>query len=99
MIVEDTLYASEDVEEAERLRDPTHVCSYTEEQWRGMLEAARLEIEQVEEFEKRHPLEEWLDRAGTPDGDRPRVRELLADRIEDGEYVDTKIVLKARRSA
>jgi SAM-dependent methyltransferase len=98
VVVEDTLYASEVVEEAERLRDPTHVCSYTEEQWRGMLEAARLQIEQVEEFEKRHPLEEWLDRAGTPDGDRPRVRELLADRIEDGEYVDTKIVLKARRA-
>lgn len=99
VVVEDTLFASEDVEEAEQLRDPTHVRSYTEEQWRGMLEAAGLEILHVEEFEKRHPLEEWLDRAGTPDEHRPRVRELLADRIDGDDYVDVKLVLKARRAA
>jgi ubiquinone/menaquinone biosynthesis C-methylase UbiE len=29
VVVEDTLFASEEVEEAERLRDPTHVRSYT----------------------------------------------------------------------
>jgi len=99
VVVEDTLYAGDQVEEAEQLRDPTHVRSYSEEEWRSFLEAAGLEIEQVETFEKRHPLEEWLDRAGTPDGDRARVKELLADRIEDGEYVDTKLVLRARKAA
>ena len=57
LVVEDTLYVSEQVEEAEKLRDPTHVRSYSESQWRGMLEAAGFEIEQVERFEKRHPLE------------------------------------------
>ena len=97
VVVEDTLYVSEQVEEAEQLRDPTHVRSYTEEQWRSMLEAAGLEIEQVESFEKRHPLEEWLDRSDTPDADRPRVKELLAAQIEGDEYVDTKLVLKARK--
>lgn len=97
VIVEDTLYVSEQVEEAERLRDPTHVRSYSEQEWRALLESAGLEIERVEAFEKRHPLEQWLDRAGTPAEDRPRVAELLADLIEDGEYVDTKLVLKARK--
>jgi len=48
VIVEDTLYVSEQVEEAERLRDPTHVRSYSEEEWRALLEGAGLEIEQVE---------------------------------------------------
>lgn len=97
VVVEDTLYASEQVEEAEKLRDPTHVRSYSEAQWRGMLEAASLDVEQVERFEKRHPLEEWLDRAGTPDPDRARVEELLGDRIDGDAYVDTKLLLRARK--
>jgi SAM-dependent methyltransferase len=99
LVVEDTLYVSDEVEEAEKLRDPTHVRSYSEYQWRGMLEAAGLEIEAVEQFEKRHPVEQWLDRSGTPERDRSRVKELLAAQIEGDEYVDTKLVLKARKAA
>ena len=98
VVVEDTLYVSEQVEEAEKLRDPTHVRSYSEAEWRSLLEAAGLEVELVESFEKRHPLEEWLARSGTPDEDAARVKELLADQIEGDEYVDTKLVLKARKS-
>jgi SAM-dependent methyltransferase len=98
VVIEDTLYMSEQVEEAEKLRDPTHVRSYTEPEWRSFLETAGLEVELVESFEKRHPLEEWLDRSGTPEEDKPRVKELLADQIEGDEYVDTKLVLKARKS-
>jgi SAM-dependent methyltransferase len=97
VVVEDTLYVSEQVEEAEKLRDPTHVRSYTEEEWRSFLEGAGLEVEEVEAFEKRHPLEEWLARSDTPDDDAARVKELLADQIEGDEYVDTKLVLKARK--
>jgi SAM-dependent methyltransferase len=97
LIVEDTLYVSEQVEQAEKLRDPTHVRSYSEAQWRGMLEAAGLRIEQVERFEKRHPLEAWLDRSGTPEEDRSRVKELLEPQIDGEDYVDTKLVLKARQ--
>jgi hypothetical protein len=62
-----------------------------------MLEAAGLDIEQIERFEKRHPLEEWLDRSQTPAEVRPRVKELLAAQIHGDEYVDTKLVLKARK--
>ena len=97
VVVEDTLYVSEQVEEAEKLRDPTHVRSYTEPEWRSFLEAAGLEVEQVESFEKRHPLEAWLDRSGTLAEDKPRVKEMLADQIEGDVYVDTKLVLKARK--
>jgi hypothetical protein len=49
-------------------------------------------------FEKRDPLDEWLARAGTPAEDAERVKELLADLIEDDEYVDVKILLKARKT-
>ena len=97
VVVEDTLYVSDRVEEAEKLRDPTHVRSYTEQEWRAFLLDAGLEVEQVESFEKRHALEEWLDRSGTPAEDKPRVKELLADQIEGDDYVDTKLVLRARK--
>jgi SAM-dependent methyltransferase len=97
VVVEDTLYVSEQVEEAEQLRDPTHVRSYSENEWRAFLEGAGLEIAQVESFEKRHPLEEWLARTGTPDDDAARVKELLADQIEGDEYVDTKLLFRTRK--
>jgi SAM-dependent methyltransferase len=98
LIVEDTLFASDEVEEAERLRDPTHVLSYSEHEWRSFLEAAGLEIERVELFEKRRPVDEWLARTETSESDGARVRELLGDRIVGGDYVDTKILLRGRKS-
>jgi SAM-dependent methyltransferase len=97
LIVEDTLYVSEAVEEAERLRDPTHVSSYSEHEWRSFLEAADLTIEAVEPYEKRHPLEQWLARTDTSEEDAARVRALLADQIEGDEYVDHKLLLRARK--
>ena len=99
VIVEDTLWASDEVEEAERLRDPTHVRSYTEEEWRGLLGGAGLEVEVAARFEKRHPLEDWLARTACEGEEAARVRELLADRTFDGHYVDEKIVLRARKPA
>ena len=99
VVVEDTLYVSERVEEAERLRDPTHVRSYSEQEWRSLLEGAGLAVEAVEHFEKPHPFEAWMARAGTPAEDVPRVRELLADLMDGDVYVDVKILLRARKAA
>ena len=98
VVIEDTLYVSEHVEAAEKLHDPTHVRSYSEEEWRALLEDAGLEVEQVESFEKRRSLEDWFSRSETPVEDRPLIKELLADQIEGDEYVDTKLVLKARKA-
>jgi SAM-dependent methyltransferase len=100
VVIEDTLYSSEEHEEAEKLRDPTHVRSYTEAEWREMLEAVGLEVELVDFFEKTHPLEDWLARTGCEGDDAKRVRKLLADRMtDDGQsWTDTKILLRARRS-
>jgi SAM-dependent methyltransferase len=100
VVVEDTLYLSEQQEEAERLRDPTHVRSYTEEEWKGLLVEAGLEIEQVEHFEKVHALDEWLARTGCDGAEAERVKELLAPvSTPDGKaWRDVKILLKARKS-
>jgi hypothetical protein len=100
VVIEDTLYSSEAHEEAEKLRDPTHVRNYTEQEWRAFLTEAGLEVEQVETFEKEHPLEDWLARTGCEGEEADRVRELLADRLtRDGSaWTDTKIVIRARKS-
>jgi len=100
VVVEDTLYTSEEVEEAEKVRDPTHVRSHSEEEWRDLLVDAGLEVEQVQLFEKTHDLDEWLARTGCVGDDAIRVRSLLSDLIVDGggAWRDTKIVLKARKS-
>jgi SAM-dependent methyltransferase len=97
VLIEDTLFASEQVEDAEKLRDPTHVRSYTEAEWRALVERAGLALEQVEIREKRRPLDAWLARTKTTGQEAEQVKALLANAIEDGDYVDRKILLKARK--
>ncbi len=100
VVIEDTLYSSERHEQAEKLRDPTHVRNYSEDEWRDFLAGAALAVEQVERFQKTHPLEAWLARTGCEGEEAERVRQLLADRMtEDGTaWTDTKIVIRARKA-
>jgi SAM-dependent methyltransferase len=98
VLVEDTLYADETVEEAERLKDPTHVRSYTEDEWREFLGRAGLVVEDVEFVVKEHEFEPWLARCACTGEEADRVRTLLAPRIRDGVYRDTKILLRARKA-
>jgi SAM-dependent methyltransferase len=97
VLIEDTLFTSERVEDAEKLRDPTHVRSYTQGEWRELFEDAGLRIEQVEILEKRRPFESWLARTETTGQEAEQVKALIADAIDDGDYVDRKILLKARK--
>jgi SAM-dependent methyltransferase len=98
LVIEDNLYDGEGVEEAERLRDPTHVRRYSEEEWREMVTNAGFEVEQVEYFPRRQSADAWLARVDTPASTAARIRELLADKIEDGMMSFPSILLKARRS-
>jgi SAM-dependent methyltransferase len=99
VVIEDTLYLSDDQEQAEKLRDPTHVRSYTEHEWKKHLEAAGLAVERVAFFEKRHALDEWLARTGCEGDEAKRVTELLAPLlVDDGRaWQDTKILLRATK--
>jgi ubiquinone/menaquinone biosynthesis C-methylase UbiE len=96
VLVEDTLYTDERVEEAEKLRDPTHVRNYTEDEWRQFFEQAGLEVEEVAVFRKEHELESWLSRTGCQGAEAKRVRELLAHVSEGDSWFDTKILLRGR---
>jgi hypothetical protein len=98
IVIEDNVFTDERVEEAERLRDPTHVRCYSEEEWKEMLTDAGLEVEQLEHFERRPVVDDWLARVDTPAEDAERVRSLLGDHIVGGALPRQSIVVKARRS-
>jgi SAM-dependent methyltransferase len=98
VLVADNLNLGEAVEEAERLRDPTHVRCYSEGEWRAFLLRAGLVIEDVRVFDKRIELDGWLARAGCQGEQARRVCELLADRIEDGHVVLSRGVFKGRKA-
>ena len=94
VLVVDNLYHDESVESAERLRDPTHVRTYSEPEWRRLLEGAGLRIGAVELMSKAIEFEPWLERAGCGGEEATRVRELLGDRIQDGWVSLPRIALK-----
>jgi SAM-dependent methyltransferase len=99
LVIDDLFFDGDEVEEAHRLRDPTHVRSHTEDEWRELVQANGFEVEQVEILGgRRLELEPWLDRVDVPAADRPRILGLLGD-ATDGETVRMPlIVLQARRS-
>jgi SAM-dependent methyltransferase len=96
VLVADNLYLGEREEEADRLRDPTHVRNYTEDEWRAFFDTAGLRVDNVVRFEKPIQVEPWLERAGCAGTEATSVRELLADRITDGRLVLERIVLRGR---
>jgi ubiquinone/menaquinone biosynthesis C-methylase UbiE len=99
VVVEDTLFTSDDVELAEKLRDPSHVRNQTEAAWLQLLDDAGLVVEHVEEFRKTHVVADWLERTGCTGETADRVRSLLAAVTSaDGEtWQDTKIILEAKK--
>ena len=97
VLVADNLFLGGHVEEAERLRDPTHVRCYSEDEWRELFAAAGLDVDDVRSLEKRIELGPWLERAGCIGQEAERVRELLGDRISGDHVVLTRIVLKGSK--
>jgi SAM-dependent methyltransferase len=100
LVIEDHQYTDEETEQAEKLRDPSHVRALSEEEWRELLVSAALEVERVEFYEMTLDFESWLDRTDTPEADRPRIRELLAPiSTPDGaSWVSPMIIIRARKS-
>jgi SAM-dependent methyltransferase len=95
LIVVDNTFGGEPLEEAERVRDPSHVRCYSAEEWRDLLEEAGLAIDDVRFLPMRIELEPWLERAGCAGEEAGRVRELAADRIDDGWITLDRVAVKA----
>jgi SAM-dependent methyltransferase len=84
VVICDNTFTSESAEEADRLRDPSHVRNYGVAEWHSFFELAGLRVTDERQLNRPLEIEPWLDRAGTADRDKLRVRELLGDRVTDG---------------
>jgi SAM-dependent methyltransferase len=85
VVVCDNTFISEAGEEADRLRDPTHVRNYSVAEWQIFFEQAGLTVARETQLERWVDVEPWLERAGTPAEDAARVRELIAGEVVDGK--------------
>jgi SAM-dependent methyltransferase len=98
VVICDNTFVSESSEEADRLRDPSHVRNYGVDEWKVFFELAGLEV--ADERFMLRPLEvdPWLARVETPPADAARVKELLGDRVKDGWMDLPTLVLKGVKS-
>jgi SAM-dependent methyltransferase len=94
VVVCDNTFVSESSEEAERLRDPSHVRNYGIAEWHSFFELAGLEVADEEFMQRPLEIQPWLDRTATPPEDQVRVRELLGDRVKDGWMDLPTLVIK-----
>ncbi len=95
VVVCDNVFVSETSEEADRLRDPSHVRNYSAPEWHSFFELAGLEVADERHFLRDTDLEAWLARTGCTGDDATRVRELLGDRVVGGRLSLPTVVLKA----
>jgi SAM-dependent methyltransferase len=61
----------------ERLRDPSHVWAYNEDEWKGFFTGAGLTILHYESFDKQQELIDWADRMGCDAATVTRARAML----------------------
>ena len=99
VVICDNTFVSESSEEADRVRDPSHVRNYGAAEWQSFFELAGLEVADMRFMERPLEIELWLARAGCEGEDAQRVRELLGDRIVGGWMQLPTLVIKGRKKA
>jgi len=99
VVICDNTFTSESAEEADRLRDPSHVRNYGVAEWHSFFELAGLHVADERFLARDTDFEAWLARTETPESDRARVRELLDSRIKDGRLELPTVVLKGVKAA
>jgi SAM-dependent methyltransferase len=97
VVICDNTFVSESSEEADRLRDPSHVRNYGVDEWKSFFELAGLEVAEERFMERPLEVEPWLERTQTPTADAAQVRELLGDRVVDGWMKLPTLVLKGTK--
>jgi SAM-dependent methyltransferase len=98
VLVVDNVYAGEAVEEADHVRDPSHVRKYSEDEWRALFAGAGLRVTDVRRLDRAIRVTPWLERTGCVGADGERVRELLADRIEADTIRIERIALSGSKA-
>jgi len=97
-LIVDTLNMGDAAEEAERLRDPSHVRNYAESEWRDIVTEAGLRIEELRVFEHAIDFRSWLERTACEGERAERVRELWGGRVADDRLTLDKIAVRARKT-
>jgi SAM-dependent methyltransferase len=97
VLLVDNLFMGETAEEADKLRDPSHVRNLTEAEWRALLEDAGLVVEEARRVDQTIRFSHWLERSDCTGADAERVRTLLADRIDDDWITLDRIALRGAR--
>ena len=99
VLLVDTLNMGDAAEEAEALRDPSHVRNYTEPEWREIVLAAGLEIREVRVLEHSMDFPAWLERTECTGETAARVRQLWGDRVDGDRLTLDKIAIRAEARA
>jgi SAM-dependent methyltransferase len=95
VLLVDTLNMGAAAEEAEKLRDPSHVRNYTESEWGEVMSDAGLGIDEVRFVEHSVDFAAWLRRTGCEGEEAERVQALWGDRVATGRLTLDKIAIKA----
>ena len=94
VVICDNTFVSESSEEADRVRDPSHVRNYGVEESHSFFELARLKLADEAMMLRPLEIEPWLARVECAGAEAQRVRELLGDRIVDGVMPLPTLVIK-----
>ena len=97
VVICDDTFVSESSEEADRVRDPSHVRNYAVAEWESFFELAGLKIAEEKHFTRPLEIEPWLARVDCTGEDAARVRDLLGDRIVDGFVPLPTLVIKGTK--
>ena len=95
VLIVDTLNMGAEAEEAESLRDPSHVRNYTEIEWRELVARASLALDDVRCTKHTFDFDAWLRRTGCEGATAAHVRELWGEHVEDGRLTLDKIAIRA----
>jgi ubiquinone/menaquinone biosynthesis C-methylase UbiE len=94
VLLEDLLFVDERVEEAEKLRDASHVRAYSLDQWHELFTVAGLEIEATEVIERQSSFSAWLERCGCKGDRAEKARELVSHRLDGDSYTSTVFLIE-----
>lgn len=95
VLLVDTVNMGDAVEEAEAIRDPSHVRNYTVDEWHDLLAAADLDPREVRVLEHPIDLAAWLARTGCTGDDAERATALLDERVSGQILTLDKIAIRA----
>jgi SAM-dependent methyltransferase len=95
VLLVDTVNMGEDVEQAEALRDPSHVRNYSDAEWSEIVQGAGLGIDAVRLLPHTIDVQAWLTRTGCAGQEAGHVLELLGSRVANGRLTLDKIAINA----